>query len=322
MRVVLIGVSHWHTPFFLDPCLAMPDVSIVGVSDPDLARAEPAAAKAGCKSFADYREMCAALKPDFAFALARHCDMADLARFLIDQRIPFAMEKPCAINAAEAADIATRAEAAGVFAAVPYVIRYSPLIETIRSFNEPVQYAMFKFIGGMVDRYHQQRVEWVIDRATSGGGPLLNLGVHFMDLCRVLLPGAELAVTGAMMSNHTAHLTIEDHAVVLMQGGGASCMVETGYLYPAPNSVFDLHYSIRTENHYFAARDDSMLEIVTNDRNRSTRAMKLTNGPFYPIFVRDTLQRLQDGQRPIADLADNAAAVALVEAAYATSPLR
>jgi predicted dehydrogenase len=321
MRVVLIGVSHWHTPFFLDPCLDMPDVSIVGVSDPDLTRTEAAAAKAGCPVFADYREMCAVLKPDFAFALARHCDMAELARFLIDQRIPFAMEKPCAINAAEAADIAARAEAAGVFAAVPYVIRYSPLIEAIREVNEPVQYAMFKFIGGMVDRYHQQRVDWVIDRRFSGGGPLLNLGVHFMDLCRVLLPGADLAVTGAMISNRAAHLDIEDHAVVLMQGGGASCMVETGYLYPAPNSVFDLHYSIRTESHYFAARDDSTLEIIGNDRRRETRAMKLTNVHFYPMFVRDTLARVRDGRKPIADLRDNAAAVKLVETAYGMCPL-
>jgi predicted dehydrogenase len=321
MRVVLIGVSHWHTPFFLEPCLAMPDVSIVGVSDPDLARTEPAAAKSGCKAFTDYREMCAALKPDFAFALARHSEMAALARFLIAERIPFAMEKPCAISAAEAADIAARAAASGVFAAVPYVIRYSPLVETILSTNESVQYAMFKFIGGMVDRYHQQRVEWVIDRKTSGGGPLLNLGVHFMDLCRVLLGGADLTVSGAMMSNRNAHLNIEDHAVVLMQGGGASCMVETGYLYPAPNSVFDLHYSIRTDKHYFAARDDSTLEIVSNDRQRTTHAMKLTNVHFYPTFVRDTLQRLQDGRKPIADLSDNAAAVALVEAAYMMSPL-
>jgi predicted dehydrogenase len=201
------------------------------------------------------------------------------------------------------------------------VIRYSPMVETILSKNEQIQYAMFKFIGGMTDRYHNQRVEWVIDRRQSGGGPLLNLGVHFMDMCRVLLPGANLSVTGAMMSNRSAHLNIEDHAVVLMQGGGASCMVETGYLYPAPNSVFDLHYSIRTENHYFAARDDSMLEITTNDRQRTTQAMKLTNTHFYPTFVRDTLKRLQDGRPPIADLTDNAAAVALVEAAYAMSPL-
>lgn len=322
MRVVLIGVSHWHMPFFLNPCLDLPGVTIVGVSDPDLSRTEPYAAKAGCPAFTDYREMCGKLRPDFAFALARHCDMAELARFLIDWRIPFAMEKPCAIDAAEAADIAAQAEAAGLFAAVPYVIRYSPLVATILSADDPVQYAMFKFIGGMVDRYAQQRVDWVTNRAESGGGPLLNLGVHFMDLCRVLLRGAPLQVTGAMISNRNAGLTIEDHAVVLMQGGGASCMVETGYLYPAPNSVFDLHYSIRTRDHYFAARDDSTLEIVTNDRQRTTREMKLTNPYFYPTFVRDTLQRLRDGRAPIAGLRDNAEAVALVEAAYRLSPLK
>jgi predicted dehydrogenase len=323
MRVVLIGVSHWHTPFYLDPSLEMKDVTIVGVSDPDVARAEPAAAKAKCPAFADYKEMCAKLKPDFAFALGRHCDMAEEARFLIDSRIPFAMEKPCALNATEAHDIANRAAAAGVFAAVPMVFRYCPIIDTIREVadKEALQYLMFKFVGGMVNRYHQQNVTWVIDRATSGGGPLLNLGIHFVDLCRVLLPGAELTVTGAMMSNRAEHLTIEDHAVMLMQGGGASCMVETGYLYPAPNSVFDMHYSIRTEGHYFSARDNGLLEIVTNDRQRTTREMKLTNVFFYPEFVRDTLRRVRDGRPPIADLADNAAAVSLIEAAYAMSPL-
>jgi predicted dehydrogenase len=319
MRIVLIGVSHWHTPFYLDPALEMPDVSIVGVADPDLERAALVGAQAKCPVFADYQEMCAKLQPDFAFALGRHCDMAEEARFLIAQKIPFAMEKPCAISSAEAHDIADRAAAAGVFAAVPFVFRYCKLIDTIREIapNEQLQYLSLKFVGGMVDRYRQQRVEWMLDRATSGGGPLLNLGIHFMDFCRVLLGDAKLTVTGAAISNRAAGLTIEDHAVVLMQGGGATSMVETGYLYPAPNSVFDMHYSIRTERHYFAARDDSTLEIVTDDRQHATRAMKLTNVYFYPTFVRDTLRRLQHGEKPIADLSDNAAAVDLVQAAYA-----
>jgi predicted dehydrogenase len=323
MRIVLIGVSHWHTPFYSDPVLGMKDATIVGVSDPDAGRAAPLAAQAKCPVFTDYREMCAKLQPDFAFALGRHRDMAEAARFLIESRIPFAMEKPCAFDAAEAQDIARRAAAARVFAAVPLVMRYCPLIETVREVaaSERIQYLSFKFVGGMVDRYHQQKVEWVIDRAISGGGPLLNLGIHHVDLCRVLLGNADLAVTGAMMSNRAAGLTIEDHAIMLMQGGGASCMVETGYLYPAPNSVFDMHYSIRTDNHYFAARDNSTLEIVTNDRQRTTRAMKLTNAFFYTEFTHDTLRRVRDGQPPIADLADNAAAVALIEAAYAMSPL-
>ena len=323
MRIVLIGVSHWHTPFYFDPSMEMKDVQIVGVSDPDESRAAPYAARAGCPVFADYREMCAKLKPDFAFALGRHCDMAEEARFLIDSRIPFAMEKPCALNATEARDIADRATAAGVFAAVPMVFRYCPIVGTIREIaaGEALHYLMFKFVGGMVNRYHQQNVTWAIDKAQSGGGPLLNLGIHFVDLCRVLLPGADLAVTGAMMSNRAEHLNIEDHAVMLMQGGGASCMIETGYLYPAPNSVFDMHYSIRTEGHYFSARDNGLLEIVTNDRVRTTREMKLTNVFFYPEFVRDTLARVRDGRKPIADLRDNAAAVTLIEKAYEMSPL-
>jgi predicted dehydrogenase len=323
MRIVLIGVSHWHTPFYSEPVLAMPDCTIVGVSDADAARAAPLAARAKCPVFTDYREMCAKVKPDFAFALGRHNEMADEARFLIESRIPFAMEKPCALNATEAQDIARRAAEAQVFAAVPLVMRYCPIISTIREVaaGEQIQYLSWKFVGGMVDRYSQQKVEWVTDRSISGGGPLLNLGIHHVDLCRVLLDNAELKVTGSMMSNRAAGLTIEDHAVMQMQGGGASCMVETGYLYPAPNSVFDMHYSIRTEKHYFAARDNSTLEIVTNDRQRTTREMKLTNVFFYPEFVRDTLRRVQEGRAPIADLADNAAAVRLIETAYDMSPM-
>ena len=53
----------------------------------------------------------------------------------------------------------------------------------------------------------------------------------------------------------------------------------------------------------------------------STREMKLTNAFFYPEFVRDTLSRVREGRAPIADLSDNAACVALIEAAYAMSPL-
>jgi predicted dehydrogenase len=242
--------------------------------------------------------------------------MAEEARYLIAERIPFAMEKPCAITAADAHDIAARATAAGVFAAVPFVIRYSPLIDTIRDAGETPQYIVFKFVGGMVDRYHEQRVEWMLHRSTAGGGPLLNLGVHFLDLCRVLLPGVKLQVAGAAMSNNFSGLDIEDHAMVLMRGGGATCSVETGYLYPAPNSVFDLHYSIRTASRYFAARDHQTLEILDNNRQREVRSMPLTNSFFYPKFVEDTLHRLAHGQPPIADLGDIAEAMDLVEAAY------
>ena len=323
MRIVLIGVSHWHVPFYLDPCLALPDVTVVGVSDDDLTRAAPVATQAGCPAFADYREMCAELRPDFAFALGRHCDMPALGRFLIEARIPFAMEKPCGTSLADVRALAAQARAANAFAAIPFVFRYCGLVDTVRedAAGEAIHYLAFKFVGGLVERYRQARCDWMLDRTTAGGGPLINLGVHFLDLCRVLLPGTQFEVTAATMSNAQAGLSIEDHAVVLLQGGGARCVIETGYLYPAPHSVFDMHYSIRTARHYFAARDASTLEISDDTRARHTREMPLINAPLYPTFVADTLRRLEHGKKPIADLDDMAEAMRLVHDAYALSPL-
>jgi predicted dehydrogenase len=46
MRIVLIGISHWHTPFYSDPVLK--NATIVGVSDPDAERAAPLAAQSKC----------------------------------------------------------------------------------------------------------------------------------------------------------------------------------------------------------------------------------------------------------------------------------
>jgi hypothetical protein len=47
MRIVLVGRSHWHTPFYSDPVLGMKDATIVGVSDPDAEGAAPLAAPGG-----------------------------------------------------------------------------------------------------------------------------------------------------------------------------------------------------------------------------------------------------------------------------------
>ncbi len=99
MRIVFIGASHWHLDLYLLPLLEVPGRELVGIADPDPAVVERLTARLGCAGDTDFRALCRKLKPDFVFALGRHIDMPDEARFLIEEGIPFALEKPCGLNA-------------------------------------------------------------------------------------------------------------------------------------------------------------------------------------------------------------------------------
>jgi predicted dehydrogenase len=233
------------------------------------------------------------------------------------------MEKPCGLNLSEVRDIASRANEANSFAAVPFVFRQGRMLHTIRELSGDAKpaYLSFKFVAGSVDRYRDAGCGWMLDRATSGGGSTLNLGVHFFDLFRVLCAPEEPLAVAAAFSNNMAGLDTEDHGIVVLRAGRATCVIETGYFFPAPVDTFDMRFSIRTPNHHFIAPDKDTLQIVNNARELETRRMPTTNVPYYADFLRDTLYRLSTGAPPIADLTDMQAAMELIDAAYQMAPL-
>jgi predicted dehydrogenase len=318
MRLAFIGVSHWHQTLYLEPAAALPDATIVGVSDPDPAVAKAWAERLGCEGSADFREICERLRPDFVFALGRHCDMADEARYLTDAGIPFAIEKPCGMDSTELRDLIARAEAKGAFAAVPLVFRNGELLQALRELDpgDGFQHMAFRFIAGFPARYLQAGCAWMLDPETAGGGPTLNLAPHFLDLCRLLM-GEDAKVSTAMMSNAAWGHGVEDYSAVVLATSRGLCMVETGYMFPAPTSTFDLHYAIRSRRNYCVVHDARTLEVFGNDGSSTVRKVSSTNVPHYADFVRDVLARVRAGQAPLAGLADMLPVMELVEQAYA-----
>jgi predicted dehydrogenase len=321
MKIALLGVSHWHTPLFLSPLLEEVDVEIVGVSDADVQVALRYAEKLACKAFSSYADLCEECRPDFVFALAPHADMHKMADFLIEAGIPFAIEKPVGISEEQVARLVEKAEAARHFVAIPFVFRYSGFFETLAQIaaNETVHYAGFRFIAGPPSRYIQAGCSWMLDPSRSGGGSGINLGVHFLDMCRLLWPDAQPEVVSALVSNSSAGTGVEDHSLIALGAGQRRCLVETGYLYPAPVGVFDMHFSVRTDRHYIAAHRPGEIEISDMDGNRRVVAATTTNMPHYPTFVSDTLARLKAGRAPIADLNDMRAVMHLIDQAYRLS---
>ena len=147
------------------------------------------------------------------------------------------MEKPWGIDAATVQELATFAEERGAWVATPFAFRHTRWIETaltLRSSGElgRISHIRFRMVRPGVQRYRDQDSAWMLSKAEAGGGVLLNLGVHGLDLCR-LLTGEEPEVVGAVVSNAVFELDVEDYASVLLRTpSGVVCHVEVGYTHP------------------------------------------------------------------------------------------
>lgn len=94
------------------------------------------------------------------------------------------LEKPMAMNAPEAAEIAQAVDKAGVTLQMGMAWRFSPAAKVIREWVES---------GRLGEIYHIRAVlirrrgipglgGWFTTKAASGGGPLIDVGVHWFDL--------------------------------------------------------------------------------------------------------------------------------------------
>ena len=323
MKIAFIGASHWHLPLYLEPALKVDGVKVVGISDPDAACVKALAAQLSCAGDTDFRALCRKTRPDFVVALGRHCDMVDEARFLLEEKIPFALEKPCGLNARDAMDLAALEERSGSFAAVPLVFRNGEFTARLREMStRGIQYMSYRFIAGFPARYQQANCHWMLDPALAGGGSTINLGIHFFDLA-VLLMGGDVRVRQATMSNAAWRHRIEDYGLVVLERGSDLCVIETGYLCPAPTSTFDMHYAVRTPNEYLVAHDPETVELVRNSGERQMIASHTTNVAHYRTFMRDVLDRVRTSRPPLAKLSDMVPIMRLVDDAYAKAgPLR
>lgn len=322
LRVAIIGAAHWHFPNYAKALLELPTVRIVGVADPDTDVARRRALEVGTTWTTDYREICVPGKVDFAVALGRHCDMAEQGQHLIDAGIPFAMEKPCGLNAAEVGALARLARENGSFVAVPLVWRQSDFISFVAetAAGDRFEYLSLRIVSGHPDRYPQSGNPWMLDPALAGGGSTVNLGVHLIDLFRVLAGGAAVEVESASMSNAAFGLPIEDWSALVLRAGSARCVAESGFLFPAPTGRYDMRFTIKTDRHYILADPEST--VVLDPAGGRVEARTLAaNEPTYRAFVHDTLDRYRRDVPPIADLEDMEIVMRAVDRAYALAPL-
>ncbi|MCC8067898.1 MAG: Gfo/Idh/MocA family oxidoreductase [Clostridiales bacterium] len=301
LKLAFIGVSHWHVPLYFRAVLS-DGLQVTAVSDPDEAIANKNAKTLGCKAYTDGIELLDAEKPDFVFAFAPHHEMPELALALIERNIPFAIEKPLGICANDVERVMEAAEKKNVFCAIPFVWRYSDLVQKFKEAVQPeeIVHMAFKFVAGPPSRYLATS-KWMLETSLAGGGCMTNLGVHFLDLAMYLTGCTEADVLSSCYHRYTEY-DIECYASSLLQmKTGASVVLETGYSYPMDVTQRDNRWNIVTKNGYYTLEQDYFEQRVYGEPTNRL-VMSTDSDVYYPIFVRETLKQYLNGEKPRACL--------------------
>lgn len=314
MRVVIVGVAHWHAQMYAD-ALAATGSPVLGTSDLDAQAGKAAADKLKLPFDTDAGAMLDRIKPDFVFVLPRHDRAMDELRPVLDRRLPFLIEKPMGLDGTKARAVAEAAKKTGVFAASALGNRGLAIWKRLDELKQAgklgtVMHGHFRTVNGPPGRYRDWAVGWMLDPAISGGGSMRNLGFHGVDAALSLLgPGAK--VRGASITKHAYNLPVEEFATAMIAvDGGPVVTVEAGYSYAAGGG--DMEWRIAATGAYLR-ETRGKLEVRLADGTLETTDVP---PPGYHDLTVDTLRRLKEGRPPAADVEDCARAAELIDKIY------
>jgi predicted dehydrogenase len=327
-RIAVTDVSHWHSTYDASylRILQTLERDIVGVSDRDEAIAKDRAERFNSKPFTDYREMIAETKPEFVIALGRHSDMPETFRFLVEEGVPFVMEKPWGVDAKTVAGLADLADQKGAWAGVPFMSRYSFWADTARRMIQDgefgnVSHIVFRMIRPTMQRYIEWDSPWMDKKAEAGGGALLNLGGHGFDIAR-FVTGEEPEVISAVVSTRVNRREVEDYALATLRTpNGVIFHNEVGYTMPTwPANRTDGEQKVAGEKALIRAVPEG-LQILAPNRDEIIPTPEGWQAGF-PRAIREALEAYGRGDPPPIPARECARAVKLIYDAYAAAGVK
>ena len=158
---------------------------------------------------------------DVVIVAVTHNRLAAIACQALDSGAHVLVEKPGGIGVADVDRIRDAAERAARLVKVGFNHRFHPAIrraadEALSGEHGEVMFVRARYGHGGRLGYEG---EWRADAAVSGGGELVDQGMHLLDLSHWLL--GELPLHSALLRTHFWAADVEDNAVVVLGRGGA-----------------------------------------------------------------------------------------------------
>lgn len=194
LRHAVVGIGASIFKYHL-PGLRLESSELAAGSDVSEERGRPNADEAGCTFYADHRAMLAEIKPDVVVIMTPHPAHAPIAIECLEAGCHVLVEKPMAVQVAEADAMIAAAAGAKRVLAVSFQQRFRPEVRAARELIQQgrlgaVQHVNITSMWTRTAAYYKSDA-WRARWAGEGAGVLLNQAPHDLDLlCHLLGPPA------------------------------------------------------------------------------------------------------------------------------------
>lgn len=254
LKAAFLGLSHLHPRSYVAHLNAISGITLVAVAEANLAVLEDFARDFPVRAYGDWRELLAKEQFDVAMIFLPHADCPEAAGACAARGLHVLVEKPMAASADGIRRMIAAADSSHVTLSTPYVWRYHPVTRQMkRLIDEGITGRVVgceaRCAAGRLSRYIEGNAGWMLQKARSGGGPMFNLGVHWIDLFRWLLADEVVEVSGKNLRVNQQY-DIEDNSYALLTfSKGTILSLHASYSVPESFPFGrDLYLALRGEN--------------------------------------------------------------------------
>jgi len=328
LRIGLLGVEHYHANFWAKAFLESDDVMLSGVWDRDSVAAAAFAEKYAIRHWEDAEALAAESKAvAICSATADHRQAVEIAA---RQGRPILCEKPLGISLDDCTAIAGIVARSGIPFMQSFPKRLDPVNREIADLL--AQDALGRIIMCRIRHGHSHgldpafRKEWFIDPARSGGGTLLDEGVHAADFLRFLF--GEPASVSATISSAALGLPVEDTALATFRyDNGMLAEVVTSWCFAAADTSVEIYGTEGTillsgvDIASRPTREIGFLRVFTrrDGWRESATIPHFKTGIFHEHVAWAFVAALKAGGPMPITLEDGYRASAMIEAAYCSA---
>ncbi|MEO1495588.1 MAG: Gfo/Idh/MocA family oxidoreductase [Planctomycetota bacterium] len=244
IRVAVVGLSHDHVFWLLHRSKGIGDIEIVAIYEDDAALAKQRMADAGLAEellYADFDTMIADAKPDAACLFGSIADHMPHGVRLMNAGVHVMVEKPLALNAAEAYELAAAAERTGKLLLTNYETTWQASTRVVgRSARNGSLGAVTRMNfrmghpGPIEIGCREPFLRWLLDPAENGGGAVTDFGCYGANLAVWMMDGERPQAVSATLRTlkPDRYPQVDDDATITLEFAGAVATVQASWCWP------------------------------------------------------------------------------------------